>query len=613
MTAPLFYLARFKRFAMKEYALGQIILAADWIDTKQLSAAINYATSKVLPIGHVIKLLKYISESELADALLMQGMLRDGLDFETGIRLMKLCRQDGIRLDEAIRKTCPGSGKNSRVPSAHGSQAAASPASNPAASPALNPAASPAASPALNPAASPAASPASIDASPAGQADSLKKGHCFFREGKWQEAENAFKQYCVECKDMHGEQSLPFCNALSFLADLYIATERFREAEKLYLKMLEIRKHCLGEHSPFIDQVLEDLADIYWILKEHEHSFHYYSLAVNNRANRLPVEMDRFVNLLKKIHPYFLESEKKKSRRKTGEILLELGVVKEEELGLALRKSISKDVPIGSELTKSGQLDKEALSHALNMQTLVNQKLISLFVAENCSKVALQMGRSFEEFIQQSDLLASNTADELNECFVTLELQETLISLEQEHGPKHHKVAQAAVSLADLHRVRGEIVNAELLYRRALRIWSDATERDELKALCECSRKLADLYMSLEKWIEAEPLLLQCLCFSQKLERGAIDDFRLLLAMVKVKHGQADELACQSMMRSAVSVMDNVIGTTLIPVADLVLMSDCLKSMGLESENQRLILAQSELRKTKGIPVGADLSHWQDM
>lgn len=554
---------------MKEETLiGQIIFSAQWIDTKQLSTAVNYAVSKDLPIGHVLKLLKYISEDELTDALLVQKMVRDGLDQKAGIQLLQKCRREKLRVKEAFEQEfLKGKAPKKTI-------TPESPKQPPE------------------------------QKSEAQAPDGCRLGNAFLREGKWTEAEAAYKRNLDDCKEKHGSSSVQFCAALASLAEFYTAGDRLQEAEQLYLQMLEIRQQRLGSDSPFVDQTLEDLADIYWIGNDRERSLHFYRMAVDNRARRLPQELDRFLVLLRKIHPYFLESQGKKSKRKTGEIMLAMGLLDEQSITEAVKSARSKDVPIGAELASMGRLDKVQLTAVLNMQSLVKQNRISEYIAENCLKAALQLGRSFEQFIQQTDLINSGTNDS-NDWLRLLQFQEKLVSLEQELGAKHPAVADAAVELADLHRNCGQEINAELLYKRALAIRSTAGPESELKSVYECSQKLAQLYLDLKKWIDAESLLLQCLSFNQKLQKSANDDFRFLIAIAQVKHGQADEMACASMLKSAISILDKVNPMNLVVLAaeDLASMSRILRSLSMEIENQKLIHSQIQARKEKNLPV----------
>ena len=548
---------------MKEYRIGQVILAAELVDANKLNTAVNYAASKALPVGHVMKLLKYISEDELADSLTAQKMLRDGLPLEIGIRLLKRCRTENIRIRDAFR---------AEFPQTHLARTAGSSNNLPSQSSSTQP-------------------------------DWLKTGHSLFREGKWQRSEEAFQRHKDECEGKYGGKSLQYGEALSALADLYIATERFSDAEQLYLKILEIRQLCLGTESPFIDQILEDLADIYWISNDQNRAIHFYRMSVDNRAKRLPSEIDRFVSLLRKIHPHFLEAESQRTRGKTGEILVKMGLVNEQNVSDALKRSRAREVPIGTELSSQSNVDKSVLSSVLNMQSLVSQRRISEFVAANCLKAALQLGRTFEEFIKQSNLLGIIGED----CLEMLELQESLVSLEQELGPKNSKVAHAATRLADMHSSRGNEVNAELLYRRVLCIWANSSEDECLKWTFECKQKLADLYLNLGKWLEAEPLLLDCLSLNQKLDRSADADFRLLISMAKLKYGQADEQASASILRSAVSIMDKVSSLPLIPVSLLTKINSTLESMGLEEERQRLTQKQIQIRESQKLPVEKEI------
>ncbi|MBX9722086.1 MAG: hypothetical protein K2X81_11870, partial [Candidatus Obscuribacterales bacterium] len=139
--------------------------------------------------------------------------------------------------------------------------------------------------------------------------------------------------------------------------------------------------------------------------------------------------------------------------------------------------------------------------------------------------------------------------------------------------------------------------------KEAISIWQNTEDAAQLSSRYECTKSLAKLYVETQKWVLAEPLLMECLSQNQKISKSVDDDFELLIATAKVKYGQGDKAAAASMLRSAISIMHVLQNPQVIAITDLAWMAECLKSLGMDMELDRLVDSQIQLRAQNNLPV----------
>lgn len=69
------------------------------------------------------------------------------------------------------------------------------------------------------------------------------------------------------------------------LAELYTALERYDEAERIYLNVLELKFRHFGANHPETLWALVDLADSFRVQEKHSEASKYYSYAVRGLIN----------------------------------------------------------------------------------------------------------------------------------------------------------------------------------------------------------------------------------------------------------------------------------------------------------------------------------------
>jgi tetratricopeptide (TPR) repeat protein len=91
-----------------------------------------------------------------------------------------------------------------------------------------------------------------------------KCGQCFYKDGRWTEAEAAFTQVLeIEKRDLGAEHPSTLVS-MNDLALTFWNQGRYREAEELILEVIDTRKRVLGQEHPDTLVSIGSLASTYW-------------------------------------------------------------------------------------------------------------------------------------------------------------------------------------------------------------------------------------------------------------------------------------------------------------------------------------------------------------
>lgn len=101
-------------------------------------------------------------------------------------------------------------------------------------------------------------------------------------EAKYKEAEILFKRDLEIIKSSLGPNHPNYAKALSNLAVLYEHMERYPEAEVNYLEALRIRKDKLGDHHPDYTKTLVNLANVSTVMKKYPEALNYWKQTIAN-------------------------------------------------------------------------------------------------------------------------------------------------------------------------------------------------------------------------------------------------------------------------------------------------------------------------------------------
>jgi tetratricopeptide (TPR) repeat protein len=510
--------------------LGEILLNAKLIDQKQLADGLSYAKAKAIPIGRVLKLLRFIEEDDLKSALRIQELIRLGLHSDLAIPMLTRVGKERVSMDRALIDLIMslhsnGNGKG------HDLQVQVQ---------------------------QPAAVAASVEPAPVkakmSPAELLKEGDMNLAADRCTDAEKFYLQAKENTESLFGQGNLETTGPLLKLAHLYLVTDRFGEAESLYMQILQVKQQSFGEQHPAVAEALEDIADLYIAREEFDRARQFLHIAIMIREQGLPKDIDPFMVTLKRLtvvmqHKGFTVDLKK---IRLGELLTEAGLVGTAQLQQALQQSRASGIPLGSVLQENGSVSARDLRSVLNAQFAIKEKQLPDQIAIKALKVAYMKGVGFKELVSAAGLIAATSQDE-NSLRLVLD-QERLLSLEMEHGPEASIVADAVIELADKFAERNSLPEAEGLYRRAIAILRKLPDR--VADADNVAHKLAHLYMQNERYSQAEPLLLESLqSRSASGETESVNSFVYLKDLARLAHLQDNTLIAANFLRSAISVL----------------------------------------------------------
>lgn len=570
--------------------LGEILVGAEFISAVQLARGLDYAKAKAIPIGRVLKLLNLITEQELTDALVVQEMVAHGLDSRVGILVYKRTRLEGVNIKEAFANTLSeSSAVNPATKSGTGQETTGQAMPTDSVMPTDD----------VMP-----MQPAQADAQDAEQTarHCLAQGDEFFQADKCKDAEVAYKKACELYAAEIGDTSLEFAEACLRLANLYLTTDNWQNAEELYLRVLDLRRQKLGENDPLVARSLEDLGDLYATLKNSERALQYYQMALLIQENSLPGHAESFIASVRRLHPYFLQFSGKAVRTKTGEILIDAGMLPDKSVNRGLQSSQYKKVPLATVLADDGAVTKDQVASVLAMQMMVRQRQISEFIGLRCLRAAPALKMNFNQLVEKCIFLP-----ETDEFYPELmKKQEELLEAEFELGSEHLAVAQLAVDLAAMHMANEARLEAEFLYKRAFAIWSRNEKLVEPQQFYDCASILAELHMERESYDDAEPLLMHCLSFDMKSGNNQAN-LRNLMHLAKVKDQQGSPQAAASFLRSALSILPAISRPPILAIDEIRWMAEVLLSVSLSDDLNRLIDLQVQQRRNRNLPVEGEL------
>lgn len=563
--------------------LGELLLNASIINQKQLSDGLAYAKSKAIPIGRVLKLLRFIEEEDLKAALRVQELIRQGLRSELAIPLLTRVGKEKVSVDRALIDLINILHVNSNGKSSE-------PAAEAPATPATP----------VTPVASLVAPAAPVRAS-LSPSDLVKEGDLKLAEDKCSEAEKLYQQAREQSEGLFGTGNLETTGPLLKLAHLYLVTDRFVEAESLYMQILQVKQQSFGEQHPAVAQALEDIADLYIAREEHDRARQFLQISIMIREPSLPKEIDAFLGTLKRLNIVLqkrgVEVDPNK-RMRLGELLTEAGLVGSAQLQQALQQSRAYGIPLGSVLQENGMVSARDLKSVLNAQFAIKEAQLPEQIAVKALKAAYMKGVAFKELIAVAGLVSPEGQDEASARLI-LE-QERLLSLEMEHGPEAVIVARAVLELAEQYASRGSLAEAEGLFRRGIGVLRRHAEH--AADADQAAHRLAQLYISHERYSQAEPLLLETLqSRTASGETESIESFVCLKDLARLAHLQDSSPIASGFLKSAVSVLLSLQGQYLVSLEDLRWMLVCLHEARQGDLAKQLLQNQlAQCEKSKG-------------
>ncbi len=521
--------------------IGELLVECELITPKQLAGGLEYARAKGLPIGRVLRLLRYLEEDGLEMGLLGQRCIRGGIAPAVVIVAIKDALAKGIPFSQTLKT------EQLNLPAIE-SGAASKTTSKSA-------------------------------------ADLIAQGDAALNEDRLQDAEQYYRSAVDACNSDPDGKPLELADASSRLASFYLLTNRWDESEVLYMIVLRLRQETLGLDDISNARVFQDLSDLYDVWAKHERSMHYGLQACSVLHKHLPGSFNDYSAPLRRLTLLAKKLPQAPCRR-MGELLVESGILSGEELKLALQAAKQAGKPLGSVLRNDQLVDESDLQSVLSVQLLVKQNVLTEAIGIEILKVSYQMRVPLQDVVEHFKLLGDATEDEqLAELVVE---QDRLLAAENSLGVDHPEVALIAVSLADKFFVRNSLADAETFFKRALTI--DAVGRPiDPEAKATAFEKLIAIYQSTGREMQAVPLLLKSLEHFAK--NGQSNSPRCLPVLVMLAELEMDAQSypiAMSFLRSADGLHRSLNSTGQQRIRVLECLVECLLETGMAEEAEKV-------------------------
>jgi tetratricopeptide (TPR) repeat protein/transposase-like protein/transcriptional regulator with XRE-family HTH domain len=332
-------------------------------------------------------------------------------------------------------------------------------------------------------------------------ADLLDRAGTYVREHMWYaQAEPLYRRALAIREQYLGPEHPYTANALSNLANLYLAQRRYREAEPLYRRALAIREHHFGPPDPDSDDHLHTLANFYVTQGHYREAESLYQRILAIREQRLGPLHYRTANILNNLAVlYITQARYGEAEPLYGRVL----TIREQQFGP---------------------------THPHTATSLYNLAMLQ---------------RDKGNFVEAEPLY-----------------QRALVIREQHLGKTHPTLADCLGGLATLYQKQRRVEQAETLALRALRIHEQhlgplhPSTADDLHTL-------AILYRDQGKPAEAESLFLRAISIREKAFVSThlslaetLNEFALLL------HAQGHHHEARPLYEHALAARIHILGAT---------------------------------------------------
>jgi tetratricopeptide (TPR) repeat protein len=505
--------------------LGEILRESGILNDRQLANALEYSHNKLIPLGQVVKLLRMVPVGELEQVYRTHQLIRRGMPSAAAMNVLNetLGGQDSFEeilkakleseniLDELRSKLLSRSGDDDE----------------------------------------PEPETVRLDAP---TDELLRLGDQLFDEEYFRAAEQCFNTLRKRVEASDGASSDTLTPILRRLANLYMVTGRFLEAEGLCSKILQTKQSIYGRHHVSVALAFEDLADLQYVQKEYMRAQNLYLSASSVHEKYLPASLAEFVGCLKKLLACSRELEPGSQKKRIGTLLTEANLLTEEQLQKALKYAKQEKMPLGAVLRQECMIDEKALQSFLEVQALIADGVLSGEAAARAYKGSVLSGIPLKKLLQDAGLLESLENENKNLRLNLITELDELIAAEQGLGPNHREVAARAIRVGNVHVEFGNLVEAEHFYQRALNICK-MDRKGNAGLLASASKQLGMVLVRSERALKAEPLFMEALDLLQATQQAESKDALEVLQELSLLHFREKNYAmCWNFFTSAMAL-----------------------------------------------------------
>jgi tetratricopeptide (TPR) repeat protein len=567
--------------------IGEILVRAEIVDAKKLADALTYAGYKMIPIGRALRVLRYISEADLNKALAAQAAIRSGFDGQYAIPALRYALANHRSFSESVQAPHTLLGLPERIPNSQLLIATGKPSALPVIGP-----------------------KGKLEKETQSFEDLVELGDNLFLSNQLDVAEKAYLKAWKQIQDVHGVPPSKTAMVLTKLAHLFFSWDRFKDAQPLYEKVLEIQRSTFGPDSPETTRALEDLGDLYDIQDRFPEAGRYFEQALLSMHQQRVLDVEVAGRMLKKLLVLAKRSGEQNPRARLGELAVDSSLITQDQLQSALQTARETGKPLGAVLRDSKIMDTQQVESLMFAQMLVKQATIPAAVAVRAIKLAAAQKMPLRQLCEAGRWIAERELNDEQRMKLVIE-QERLLAAETAYGANSAEAVEIVQKIADMHMERKDRPAAEALYKRAITILQKHPNADKLR-LALMSESLAELYMCANKSGDAQTLLLKALEYRQAAGKGeSVESAQTLWLIAKVELAQFNHATALSFLRSAKAVYDKA-APGACPRPMLADMANCYIETGLTSELEPLLVELIQKLKSENRQFEMETAHFME-
>jgi tetratricopeptide (TPR) repeat protein len=362
-------------------------------------------------------------------------------------------------------------------------------------------------------------------------------GFLYYHQGKYSEAEPLYVRLLSIWEHQLGEDHPDVAYSLNNLAQLYKSQGKYSEAEHLFMRSLSISKCQLGEEHPYIVSSLHNLAELYNDQGKYSEAEPLYVRLLSIRERQLGEDhpdvayslsglavLYKLQGKYSEAEPLFVRSLSIRERQ-LGEdhpdVATSLNNLAEFYYSQE-KYSEAEHLHVRSLEIRERKLgeDHPDVATSLNNLAALYYSQGKYSEAESLFVRSLsirkrQLGEDHPDVANSLNNLAELYKSQRKYSEAEPLFVRSLSIRERQLGKDHPDVANSLNNLAGLYYSQGKYSEAEPLYRRSLEIRERQLEADHPN-VAESLNNLAGLYESQGKYSEAEPLYLRAIQILEK-------------------------------------------------------------------------------------------------
>jgi tetratricopeptide (TPR) repeat protein len=254
-----------------------------------------------------------------------------------------------------------------------------------------------------------------------------------------------------------------------------------------------------------------------------------------------------------------LQDQIRREPKRIGELLIEAGIIRSEELPVSLKEAADRSLRLGEVLVMMRYVTSEDLEAVLQAQASLNEGSIGDAQALDALRIASAHRISFDDALKRTIAEPAQRPQQSVEAQLRPLLAE-LDNAEQMHGPQNREIGNICLRIGDAYARNANYAEAERNYRRALQIFERSFGQRNLK-VASCLSKLADLFFAQKKYSDAETIYWRVLDITQSAwgtEHNDVAQCHKSLARLLEAQGRLKE--AEQFYLSALRIMEKVGG-----------------------------------------------------